>query len=326
MKKTILATLLATCATSAMAADIYSNDTTTVGLKGEVDAYFAKTDINGVDSDAGVAVWAKIQMDAEQKVTDKVTAFASFEIEAGSDYRGTSNDASFDDILVGIKMENWGAAVGEVGDLAESLDAIQKDDITNEGNYMGSTSGNTRESGGEGLVVKGIVGPVTLVADVYTDTDSNIDNTFGFSADYQHEHFSIGASYLQGETDLDEDVQLYGASVSTSFSNVYLAATFADFEGFDSFGFYPTDSVVEGYTMGLAASYQLNATRFYTTYAFADMDAIAGVDEGETYNLVIGADYAIADNILAFAEYQYADADWAIDESQTVVAGVYYSF
>ncbi|GEM79041.1 porin [Vibrio superstes] len=326
MKKSILAALIASCATSTMATEIYSNDTTTVGISGEVDAYFAKADINGDDSDAGVAVWAKVQMDAEQKITDKITAFASFEIEAGSDYRGTDNDASFDDILVGIKTENWGAAVGEVGDLAESLDAIQKDDITNEGNYMGSTSGNTRESGGEGIVVKGTVGPVTLVADVYTDTDTNIDNTFGFSADYQHEYFTIGASYLQGETVLDEDVQLYGASVSTSFSNLYLAATLADFEGFDSFGFYPTDSVVEGYTMGLAASYQINEARLYTTYAFADMDAIEGVDEGDTYNVVIGVDYAVADNILAFVEYQFADADWAIDDSQTIVAGVYYSF
>ncbi|WP_394126261.1 hypothetical protein [Vibrio hepatarius] len=43
-------------------------------------------------------------------------------------------------------------------------------------------------------------------------------------------------------------------------------------------------------------------------------------------NFVVGADYSIASNILAFAEYQQVDADWATDDSMTVVTGVYYSF
>ncbi|MCK6263477.1 porin [Vibrio sp. ZSDE26] len=324
MKKTILALLVASAATSAFAGEIYSTDTTNVSMKGEVDAYLATTDIQGVSTDADVNVWAKVQMDAEQKLSEQLTGFASFEIEAGSNYRNTDTAANFDDIHIGIKTDTWGLAVGEVGDLAESADAIQKDDITNEGNYMGSAGGNHRESKGNGIVAKTIVGPMTFVADINTTNEKNLDSTYGVSADYAHDVFSIGASFIQGETDSDEDYELYGVSASAEFKGVYLAATYAEFKGADSFGFYNTSSLADGETLGLAASYSLNNIRVYSTYAIADIES--ATESGDTTNWVIGADYAVASNITAFAEYQQADADWASEDSMTVVTGVYYSF
>lgn len=341
MKKTILALLIASTASTAIAGEIYSTDTTNVSMKGEVDAYLATTDINGTKSDADINVWAKIQMDAEQKLNDQLTGFASFEIEAGSYYDDTDTAANFDDVFVGVKTDTWGIAVGEVGDVAESADAIQKDDITNEGNYMGSAGGNHRESKGNGIVAKTKFGPMTFVADINTTNENNLDSTYGLSADYANDMFSVGASFIQGETDTDEDYELYGVSASAQIEGLYLAATYAEFKGTDSFGFYKTAGtttnandwnektsyeLVEGNTIGLAAAYQINDARIYTTYAIASIDNTATNTYGDTANWVIGADYAVASNITAFAEYQQGDADWAIDDSMTVVTGVYYSF
>ena len=77
-------------------------------------------------------------------------------------------------------------AFGETGDLAESADAIQKDDITNEGNYMGSTGGHHAESNWPRCCVQGSIRWRfhNLVADINTESTDGVDNTYGISADY----------------------------------------------------------------------------------------------------------------------------------------------
>lgn len=345
MKKTILAGIIATLsATSISAAELYKNEDTVVTFGGEVDAYLATTDIQGVDTDLETNVWAKIQLNAEQKLNDTFTGFASFEIESGSWYDGTDNDARFDDVYVGVKTDVWGVAVGEVGDLADSSDAIEKDDITNEGNYMGGIGGHNKESSGNGIVAKGSIADFTFVADIYTESDDRIDNQYGISADYSANGLSVGASFQTGEaeevgTALNpqlEDFQVYGASVSYEINGFYAAATYANFEGVDGFGFFNTTALVDGSSIGLAASYSIDKARVYTTYAMADLDEYTGsgasVGDGDVTNFVIGADYAVASNITTFIEYQTGEADGDVtgdatdQDGETVVAGVYYAF
>ena len=101
MKKTLLALAIAATATSVNAAEIYANDDTKVGLKGEVDIYLTTSEVDQIaggskKEEADVSTWAKIQLDAEQKLNDQFTAFASFEIES------KGSDAKFDDVLVGF--------------------------------------------------------------------------------------------------------------------------------------------------------------------------------------------------------------------------------
>ncbi|CDT42155.1 putative outer membrane porin protein; locus of qsr prophage [Vibrio coralliirubri] len=339
MKKTLLALAIAATATSVNAAEIYSNDDTKVGLKGEVDIYLSQSEVdeNLTDTkknEADVSTWAKIQLDAEQKLNDQFTAFASFEIETGD-----GGDAGFDDVLVGFKTDTWGMAFGETGDLAESADAIQKDDITNEGNYMGSTGGHHKESAGKGVVFKGqFVEGFTIVADVNTDSTEDVDNTYGISADYAFSNFSIGASYITGDAAKDVDYSLAGVSASAEFGGLYLAATYAQFEGNQGYGYWDLSDITAEYgngeTMGVAAAYQIDAVRLYTTYSVATTDELSSaagtrsISDIDSTNLVVGVDYAFRDNILFLAEYQTADFEY---ESQTldadgVIAGVYYTF
>ena len=135
MKKTLVALSVLAAAANVNAAEIYSTDASKVSLSGEVDAYVATTDIEKqgttkqrTETDPSVMVWGKIQLDAEHKVSDTLTTFASFEIESatGFDSSDTDNNAKFDDLYVGVKTDTWGVAVGEVGDLAASTDAIEK--------------------------------------------------------------------------------------------------------------------------------------------------------------------------------------------------------
>ncbi|MEG3694966.1 porin, partial [Vibrio coralliirubri] len=76
MKKTLLALAIAATATSVNAAEIYSNDDTKVGLKGEVDIYLSQSEVDKnltetTKNEADVSTWAKIQLDAEQKLNDQ---------------------------------------------------------------------------------------------------------------------------------------------------------------------------------------------------------------------------------------------------------------
>jgi predicted porin len=359
MKKTLVALSVLAAAANVNAAEIYSTDASKVSLKGEVDAYVATTDVekqaaSGVtrtETDPFVTVWGKIQLDAEHKVSDSLTSFASFEIESstGFDSSETDNNAKFDDIYIGVKSDSWGVAIGEVGDLAESLDAIEKGDITNEGQFFGSAGGHRAESKGNGVVFKAeLTEGLVFVADANTESDENIDNTYGASLDWTiNDMFSVGASAINGEQAQDTDYQVVGLSGSVNVGGFYFAATYAQFEGVNSFGLFG-DSVgsgtskvnytyMDGDAYGVAAQYTIDKTRLYATYDVMalDQETVSGANaEGDTTNLVVGVDYALQDNVTIFGEFQTADTSNDFDgangakglDADTFVLGAYYTF
>ncbi|WP_425628046.1 porin [Vibrio neptunius] len=369
MKKTLVALSVLAAAANVNAAEIYSTDASKVSLKGEVDAYVATTDIekqgtSGVErteTDPFVTVWGKVQLDAEHKVSDTLTSFASFEIESstGFDSSKTDNSAKFDDMYIGVKTDTWGVAIGEVGDLAESLDAIEKGDITNEGQFFGSAGGHRAESNGNGIVFKAeLAEGLVFVADANTESSKNVDNTYGASLDWTiNDMFSVGASAINGEQAQDTDYQVVGMSASATVGGFYFAATFAQFEGVNSFGLFGdkttttfTDATtgakstvdndyayVDGNAYGVAAQYTIDKTRLYATYDVMDLDefTVSGANaEGDTTNLVIGVDYALQDNVTIFGEFQTAETSNDFDgangakglDADTFVLGAYYTF
>lgn len=308
MKKTLLALAVMAATSSVSAAEIYSTETSKVSLKGEVDGLVTKA--SGLDAD--VSYWAKIQLDAEHKLSDTLTGFASFEIEGDAGY------LALDDVYAGVKTDTWGAAIGETFDYAGSTNAIEKDDIVNELDYFGSL-GHPTESKGKGIAFKGeFVEGLTLVADVNTVADEAVDNTYGISADYAFADYTVGAAYVSG----DADFEVAGISASAEFSGLYLATTYTMFDG-------NGDSNYAGYTLGVAAAYQLDDIRLYTTYGMQVNDEENGVSlasDLEDTNLVLGADYAYTDNITLFAEYQTTDLETTGTDEQKAIAGVYYAF
>lgn len=340
MKKTLLALAVLAAASSVNAAEIYANDSTSVGLKGEIDAYLIQKetskDYAKTKNSADFSTWAKIQLDASHKLSNGLTTFGSFEFEGDG-----SAGVVVDDLYVGVKGDIWGVAVGETGDFAESFDAIQKTDIANEGNYIGLD--RPYESKTDGLALKVTpVGGLTLVADVYTNSTDKLDNSYGLSANYAMEMFSVGASFNSSEVTKDYDASSFGVSASVDVAGFFFAATYLSTEGLSSLGAADVASVsstsgaVEGDVWNLAASYQIDALRLYTTYAFADFDkavSFANVSQKTTIDaqvtdLVVGVDYAVSSNVLVFVEYETAEAKkaWAGNDYEDITLGVYYKF
>ncbi|WP_076587049.1 porin [Vibrio ostreicida] len=351
MKKTLVALSVLAAAANVNAAEIYSTDTSKVSLKGEVDAYVATKDIevNNVrtETDPFVTVWGKIQLDAEHKVNDSLTSFASFEIESttGAIDEESNNNAKFDDMYIGVKTDVWGVAIGEVGDLAASTDVLEKGDITNEGEYLGAAGGHRNESKGNGIVFKAeLTDGLVFVADVNTEASETIDNTYGVSLDWAiNDMFSVGASIVNGEQAQNVDYQLAGLGGSVSINDFYFAATYVQFEGVNSFGLFGSEFADEtafgyedGSAYGIAASYTINKTRLYTTYDIMSLDeaTISGANsDGDVRNLVIGVDYAVMDNVTIFGEFQTAETTNDFtgspgkgQDADTFVLGTYYTF
>ncbi|NOH71859.1 porin [Vibrio pectenicida] len=343
MKKTLVALSVLAAAASVNAAEIYSTDTSKVSLSGEVDAYVATTDVNDTKKDPYVAVWGKIQLDAERKINDTLTSFASFEIESGTDvYDGNNtNNASFDDLYVGIKTDVWGVAIGEVGDVVDSQDAIEKGDITNEGKYFGSAGGHRSESNGQGIVFKSKIGEsLVFVADVNTESSDKQDNTYGTSLDWSiNDMFTVGAAFNSGESAENIDYTVAGVAASVELEGFYFSATFAQFEGVNEWGLFnktPT-RYFDGDAYGVAAQYTIEKTRLYTTYDVLELDeeqSSTGSNvnaKGDLTNLVVGVEYAILENVNIFGEYQTAETsnDFSAGEKQdadTFILGAYYTF
>ncbi|GLT19307.1 porin [Vibrio zhanjiangensis] len=347
MKKTLVALSVLAAAANVNAGEIYATDASKVSLSGEVDAYVATTDVTNASNvntkqDPYVVVWGKIQLDAEHKVNDALTAFASFEIESASDvYVGDSdNNAKFDDLYVGVKTDVWGVAVGEVGDVAASTDAIEKGDITNEGNFFGAAGGHRSESDGQGIVFKSKLGDsLVFVADLNTEANDKVDNTYGASLDWSiNDMFTLGGSFVSGESAENVDYSLAGVAASAEYKGFLFAASYGQFEGVNDWGLFgTTTSYFDGDAYGVAAQYTIEKTRLYATYDVMELDEVqvAGGSnlnaKGDLTNLVVGVDYALLANVKVFAEYQAADTSddfsaGANQDGDSFILGAYYTF
>ncbi|MCL9782331.1 porin [Vibrio sp. S4M6] len=376
MKKTLIALAVLATAGTVNAAQIYGSDTSKVSLKGEIDSYLSQWERETSSAansktktkyNPNVNLWAKIQIDGEHKLNDMFTAFGSFEIEtANQEWKSTSSDftAKFDDLYAGVKTDSWGVVMGEHGDWADSMDATEKDDISNEGFYLGNAGGHHEESAGHGIGFKFYgVDNLTLVADVTTDSTDGVDPTWGASANYDMGMFSLGASYQTGDqatgiTTTDKqyagtDYYKGGVSASMNVSGFYLAATYMAYEGVKDFGFWEdsnlatistaTASFYEGNSYGLAAAYTFDSVRLYSTYSVMSNDkrtivtastsTTSDVNNADVKTLLVGAEYTFTDNLLAFLEYQTAKAEAGVNQTggvdldaDSIVFGTYYTF
>ncbi|WMN88150.1 porin [Vibrio parahaemolyticus] len=337
MKKTLLALAVATVSTSALAAgNIYDDGTTAFNVKGEIDTYLSASETTKTEAgvatknstDADIDLWAKIQIDATHKLNDSVTAFGSFEIENGNGFDGwkgiAADDQSMttDDLYFGFSVgENFGIALGEVGDFGDSLDAITIDN-TNEGlGYMDDFV-KSQESAGHAVSLKYTTGGLKLIADSYLSSDEDEDVAYGVSAQYAiNEMFTVGATYQdQGNRNLEDD----GSYSDYSVMGVAARLSIANFGAAVNYVFEDIDDASDLETVSAALDYQIEKARLYTSFGFTDGDN----DEEITY-YTVGADYAVSSNIAAFVEYTDAEDKTDSDnklEGEGVVAGMYYTF
>ncbi|OEF24209.1 porin [Vibrio rumoiensis] len=304
MKKTLLALAVSTIAFagSVNAAELYSSDTTSVKLSGEVDTYLKTGDLKFEGqpkdkSDPNAAIWAKTQFDVDYKISTNNTAFLSFEVEGDGDA-----GAKFDDVYAGFTNNTFGTfTIGEAGD---SFDALEKTDITNEGIYAGTIES---EDSSNAIRWQKAFGGLALSADAQTNTDSD-DNVYALSGDWTiTDAFSVGAGYATSGS----DAYTTALSASAQFGDLYLAASASQYKNFGGDFEFTGETektfnvdITEGNTYGIAAAYQMNETRFYGSYALVDDDTDVKFNA-----YTVGIDHSIIDNVLVFVEYTGVTGD-----------------
>ncbi|BCN24624.1 porin [Vibrio alfacsensis] len=335
MKKTLLALAVAGISTSALAAgNMYDNGESSFNISGEIDTYLStseKKTTEGVKKtndkkDADIDLWAKIQIDAQHKLNQDVTLFGSFEIENGEGFAGDADNKSVstDDLYFGAYIgQNWGVAVGEIGDFGDTLDAITLD-ITNEGYDRGDDFVNGLESGGHAAAVKGSFEQLTVIADVYLDQSENNDVAYGFSAEYAlNDMFTVGAMYQDQGTRFykNEETNKYD---KLEYSIMGASARF-NMNNFEAAVAYIVEDInnEDLDTIAAAAAYQINDARLYTTFGFSD-----GEKDVEGHYYTLGTDYKLSANLKTFIEYSVVETEETDKkvEGDLVVAGAYYTF
>ncbi|WED28670.1 porin [Vibrio sp. DW001] len=330
MNRKLIALAVAAVTTGANAASIYSDDQTSLNLKGEIDVYLSTSELKGTaaddyKSDPDVDVWAKIQIDATHKLSDTVGVFGSFEIQNGVGFGPGDNDSKeveTDDEYFGAKFgENFAVAVGEVGDFGDSLNAIIIDN-TNEGVGYVDDVADRFESKGHGIALRYNTEMLTLIADTYLAEDSDQDSVYGLSAAFDIADFNIGASYQ------DRGNRGAYAVTNNGDNDVYGFKLGYDNDVFSIASHYVVEQVdsQEYEVIGLAADYTINAVRVYASTYIAEEQDVANSDEVTTYTF--GADYTFSSNLTGFAEYSAADNSGYEKDADLslMVAGVYYTF
>ena len=306
MKKAILPAIIsALLATSAQAASLYDVDGTAVNLSGEIDAFYKtyETELNGVeveDENGVINTWANVQFDVTTKVSDSVTAIASFEVEADN-----GEEVVVDEAWVGFASDFGTVKVGETG---SSYAVLEKTELSNELDEYDVIYSDSEDDGRAIRYTKD-VGPVALSAN-YSFVEGNRDDDFALSADYVVDNFTIGAAYLNGD-----DTTSMGISASVEVAGLYAAATFTDNE----------DADVDFTTLAFSASYEFeDIATVYGSYQTVDADDI----DADLDHWYAGVSHDITANISTFVEYSDTDADEAGDdfEASMLIAGIYYTF
>jgi len=301
MKKTLVA--LAVLATaSANAGNLYENDATSVKVSGEVDTVIKTSEYNNgsvkvVDNDPQVYAWANVQFDIDHKLSDSVTAFGSFEMEADN-----GESVAVDDAKIGFKGNFGKVTFGETG---SSYAVLEKGELTNEGDDVDVVY-NSSESDGHGIRYEVTVAEsLDLSFDMQTNKAQNADNDWALSADYAIGDFTIGAAYIQAdEKAVDYDRSAMGLSVSYEANGFYVAATYTDYEGQGAVNVNGGEDTFkladhDGNTYALAASYSWDAYKVYTAYQVLSADQ-------STAGAAIDADL---DNFYVQAESRFLDVN-----------------
>ncbi|KOO05380.1 porin [Vibrio nereis] len=333
MKKTLVA-LSVLAAASASASNLYQNEDTSVKVSGEVDAIVTQLEYkNGgtkvVDNDPQIKAWANVQFDIDHKVSDTVTAFGSFEVEADN-----GDTVKVDDAKVGFKGDFGKVSFGETG---SSYSVLEKGQLTNEGADIDTINDGT-ESAGHGVRYEITVAEsLALSADLQTQSDKDTDNDWAVSADYSIADFTIGAAYLQAdEKGVNFDRNAYGVSAAYDADGVYVAATFTEYQGQGAVDIRGGDDYAQlpqhdGNTMSLAGAYSWDAYKVYAAYQVLSADETTGganVDADLT-NWYIGTEYQVMGNLTAFVEYNAAEldsSDLGDKDADFVAAGLYLTF
>lgn len=331
MKKTLVALAIAGVATSAQAKiELFKDDASQVTAKAEIATYLYTSDVDykdnttvaDVKTDLDVNAWAKVQFDFEHNVTDTLVAGGTFEIQSGTGFNKADNNAEFDDVAAYLKGDFGTIGLGEIGDVADSNDAVNKTDILNEldNNYLAATASDSK---GHGVSYSNAFGPVEVTVDAYTAADKKTDNKYGLGVNYAADMFSVGAMYQTW----GDDTSASAVADNEDYKSATSWAISADVTPMESltlaanYGVASADDVKDIKRTTVSGSFA--ATEAATLYAVYGMEDNGSSDDGSEF--ILGASYAASDLLTVFTEFASRDDHNTADTTEMLV-GAYFDF
>ncbi|GIC75813.1 porin [Moritella sp. F3] len=309
MKKTILASAIL-LAGAANAAEVYSNDDTTISLGG---SFRGNVVVNSSDDVKFQDAGSRFDIKAVKDIEDGLKAFGHLEVK----YSGSTGDTLYmQKAIVGLEHDVYGTAtLGKQMGLNDDLvmnDFSYENGVYNEDNALfGSDSEDqlkyAKSFGGASVVVS------------LMDQD-----TYAIGGTYEVAGLTVGGSYniandrTVNAVVVDNSTYIVGAQYS--LDALTLGVQYQSSEvGSEDFSAY-----------GLGAHYQLGQAGVYAMYDVLDGKFDDSVLKGDGSIIVLGADYELVKDVKAYVEFDSSDFDVDgsassdSDEKVTIGARVYF--
>ncbi|MGR5141340.1 porin [Photobacterium sp. DNB23_23_1] len=342
MNKKLIALAVAAASISsvATAAEVYSDETSSLAIGGRIEARAVMTDNDAGDSKVTDQTRTRINIAAKTDITDSVYGIGFYEGEY-AEYKGGKVDNRHLNAGIGGDFGQvvYGKTDGSLGMITDMTDIMSyhgneaggkiaaADRTSNNLAYVGSF-----DLGGDNLVVK---------ANYVFAGDNDAEDVNGAKYTYDVDGYSIGAMYAldmgltfgagygEQEALIDEDTALEKtaknafAGVSYTMGDFYVAGLYQDSRNTDA-------AKVRGYEF--AAAYTYGKTVFTGTYNYLE-DADASSNEALVDAIAIDATHYFNKNFRTYASYKFnnlstsdAGADTRADTSDQFVLGARYDF
>ncbi|KXI21823.1 porin [Photobacterium sanguinicancri] len=304
-----LAVAAATLSGAAQAAEVYSDETSSLAIGGRIEARAAVKDGDVTDNTR-----TRINIGAKSDITDSVYGLGFFEREFRA---GDSVKIDGESINVSPKDENRklyagiGSDYGQVvyGKIDGSLGMIT--DFTDIMAYHGNEAGgkiNAADRASNSLAYIGSFDNLVVKANYVFDNGSKED---GYSAGAMYTldmGLGFGAGYAQQETGADKtdktEKQAF-AAISYAINDFYFAGLYQDSRN-------TAAEKVRGYE--LAAKYTMDKLVFTGTFNYLEDKDNSNSDDALANSYAVDATYYFTNNFRTYASYK-------LDQAKTDVAG-----
>ncbi|WP_261857421.1 porin [Photobacterium sanguinicancri] len=304
-----LAVAAATLSGAAQAAEVYSDETSSLAIGGRIEARAAVKDGDVTDNTR-----TRINIGAKSDISDSVYGLGFFEREFRA---GDSVKIDGESINVSPKDENRklyagiGSDYGQVvyGKIDGSLGMIT--DFTDIMAYHGNEAGgkiNAADRASNSLAYIGSFDNLVVKANYVFDNGSKED---GYSAGAMYTldmGLGFGAGYAQQETGADKtdktEKQAF-AAISYAINDFYFAGLYQDSRN-------TAAEKVRGYE--LAAKYTMDKLVFTGTFNYLEDKDNSNSDDALANSYAVDATYYFTNNFRTYASYK-------LDQAKTDVAG-----
>jgi len=301
MKKTILASAIL-LAGAANAAEVYSDDTTTISLGGSFRGHVVVTNDDKSDDVNFEDASSRFDIKAAKELDNGLKAFGSLEVK----YKGVDDlDTLYiNKVYMGLSHDVYGTVT--LGKKLGLNDALVMNDFSYEaGAYYHEESAAgagtedqleyTKTFGGASVVV-GLIDQDTYAIGGTYDV-AGLSTGVAYTVKNDVENTTAGLPPL-----VDNSSLIVGAQYSLDALTVGAQYQTVELSGVDTTAY------------GIGANYELGQAHVYAIYDIVEIGTVDGSD------IVVGAGYEIAKDVKTYVEFSSVDRDGA-DSVETVKVG-----